>query len=40
MKNTNYSRPRRRVVSFDENRDSRAAMRRAEWMDSTAPEMI
>lgn len=40
MKNTNYSRTRRRVVSFDENRDSRAAMRRAEWMDSTAPEMI
>lgn len=41
MKNTNYMRTRRRVVSFDENRDSRAASaRRAEWMDSTAPEMI
>lgn len=41
MKTTNNTRTRRRVVSFDENRDSRSASaRRAEWMDATAPELL
>lgn len=41
MKTTNHTRTRRRVVSFDENRDSRSASaRRAEWMDATAPEIL